>query len=122
MSATVTAPAPRSGRLSPRLRRLLWPMLVAVTVLVVLAIGVFPTRQYLEQRSETASRAAVLAQLREQNGRLQAQVDALRTDAEVERIARAEYSLVFPGEETYAVLPPPRSASRVPTVWPFQGD
>jgi cell division protein FtsB len=117
MPASVATP--RSGRLSPRVRRLLWPMLVTVTVLIVLAIGVFPTRQYLDQRSETATRSAVLEQLRDQNDRLEAQVEALRTDAEVERIARSEFSFVFPGEETYAVLPPPRSASGVPAAWPF---
>ena len=32
---------------------------------------------------------------------------ALSTDAEIERLARQWYNLVFPGEEAYAVLPPP---------------
>ena len=66
-----------------------------------------------------AEQANTLEQLRIQNAKLQAQVDALGTDAEIERIARSEYSLVFPGEETYAVLPPPATGPKVPSVWPF---
>jgi cell division protein FtsL len=93
--------------------------LLAITVLAVLVIGVFPTRQYLAQRSESRARQATLEQLRAENARLEQQVAALGTDAEVERIARSEYNFVKPGEETYAVLPPPNTGPRVPSVWPF---
>jgi cell division protein FtsB len=117
MAATV-APPVRAG-LSARSRRLLWLALLGVAVLAVLVVGVFPTRQYLAQRSATAERSAVLARTRAENAKLQAQVDALGTDAEIERIARSEYSLVYPGEEAYAVLPPPDTGPRVPAIWPF---
>ena len=119
--ADAAAPAalgPRIG-LSPNLRRLLWVALLAILALAVLAIGVFPTRQYLAQRSEAAQRQATLEQLQAENAKLQAQVDALGTDAEIERIARSEYNFVLPGEETYAVLPPPSSGPQVPAIWPF---
>ena len=79
----------------------------------------FPTRQYLEQRAEVSRRQATLEQLRAENATLQEQVAALNTDAEIERIARSEYNLVKPGEETYAVLPPPDTGTRVPAIWPF---
>lgn len=105
--------------LSPRTRRIVFVALFAVTVLVVLVIGVFPTRQYLEQRAETARREATLAQLRADNATLQQQIAALNTDEEIERIARSEYNLVKPGEETYSVLPPPDTGIRVPSIWPF---
>jgi cell division protein FtsL len=120
-TATPSPPAalgPRIG-LSPTLRRLLWSVLLAIIVLAVLGIGVFPTRQYLAQRSEAAERRATLEQLQAENAKLQAQVDALSTDAEIERIARSEYNFVLPGEETYAVLPPPDSGPVVPPIWPF---
>jgi len=117
-AATVAAPPPRIG-LSPRLRRVLWVALLAITVLAVMVIGVFPTQQYLEQRHEAGRRSETLEQLRAENAELQAQVDALGTDAEIERIARSEYSFVFPGEETYAVLPPPDTGPHVPAIWPF---
>jgi cell division protein FtsB len=118
MSATVAASPPRPG-LPPRVRRLLWTAVVVVTALAVLVIGVFPTQQYLAQRRTTAQRSAQLAHIQADNAKLQAQIDALGTDAEIERIARSEYSLVYPGEETYAVLPPPDTGPRLPTVWPF---
>lgn len=100
-------------------RRVLWVAIAALTVLVVLSLAVFPVRQYLAQRSETATREHTLAQLRAENDRLQARVDALNTPEEIERIARSEYSLVNPGEETYAILPPKVTGDTVPPVWPF---
>ena len=40
------------------------------------------------------------------NAGLQARVERLESDREIERVARAEYDMVFPGEEAYLVLPP----------------
>jgi cell division protein FtsB len=117
-AAPSSAVGPRIG-LSPRVKRLLWVLLLAITILAVFVIGVFPTRQYLAQRSATSEREATLEQLRAENAQLQARVDALGTVAEIERIARSEYNLVYPGEETYAILPPPETGPRVPAVWPF---
>ena len=117
-TASVAASTPRIG-LSPRLRRVLWIALLAITVLAVLVIGVFPTQQYLAQRNEAARRSATLEQLRTENAALQAQADALRTDAEIEHLARLEHNFVYPGEETYSVLSPPSAGPRVPAVWPF---
>jgi cell division protein FtsL len=117
-TAPTSAFGPRIG-LSPYLRRLLWLALLAILALAVLAIAVFPTRQYLDQRSDAAQRQATLEQLQAENAKLQAQVDALGTDAEIERIARSEYNFVLPGEETYVVLPPPNTGPEIPPVWPF---
>jgi len=120
MAGAAAAVAGARIGLSPRARRILFVALFAVTVLAVLVIGVFPTQQYLAQRAETARRRAALEQLQAENATLQEQIAALETDEEIERIARSEYNLVMPGEETYAVLPPPDSgAARVPSVWPF---
>ena len=58
-------------------RRALWVAIAALTVMVLLSLAVFPVRQYLAQRSETATREHTLAQLRAENDRLQARVDAL---------------------------------------------
>jgi hypothetical protein len=48
--------------------------------------------------------------LGEQNEDLQQRAKRLQTDAEIERLAREQYNLVKPGEEAYAVLPPPSKA------------
>jgi cell division protein FtsB len=113
-----SALGPRIG-LPPHLRRLLWVVLLAILALAILAFAVFPTRQYLAQRSDAAQKRTTLEQLRAENAQLQAQVDALGTDAEIERIARSDYNFVRPGEETYAVLPPPNTGPEIPAVWPF---
>ena len=88
-------------------------------VLGVLAIGVFPTRSFLEQRATTHQTEQRLAVLDQQNKDLAAQLQALNTPAEIERLAREQYNLVRPGEEAYSVLPSPLPPLQLPTLWPF---
>jgi cell division protein FtsB len=88
-------------------------------LLVVLAVGVFPTRSYLAQRDDLSDTERRLAVLREQNERLEDQLERLSTPEEIERIAREQYNLVRPGEEAYSVLPAPLPALELPDLWPF---
>ncbi len=69
--------------------------------------AVFPTKTYLAQRREIAAAAERLELFQEQNGRMQAEVDRLGRDEEIERLARERFNLVRPGEEAYAILPAP---------------
>ena len=92
-----------------RLRRALWPVLGSVVLVGVLFTAVFPTRTYLTQRASIARAEEQLSVLGEQNAALEARAKALQSDAEIERLAREQYNLVKPGEEAYAVLPPPAS-------------
>lgn len=85
----------------------------------VLAVAVFPTSTYLDQRSDTAEAEQRLEVLRTQNEAYEEQIDRLQTAEEIERIAREQYNLVFPGEEAYAILPAPLPALDLPAVWPF---
>ena len=87
----------------------------------VLAVGVFPTRTLLAQRADIAEAQAQLRELGETNAELEARVEALGTDEEIERLAREQYRLVFPGEEAYALLPPPPLQLPIPDAWPFRG-
>jgi cell division protein FtsB len=83
-------------------------VVVGAVVLVGFLFGaVFPTRTYLAQRREIAAANKRLELFREQNGHLEAEARRLRSDEEIERIARARYNLVRPGEEAYAVVPTP---------------
>jgi cell division protein FtsB len=100
---------------------MLWPLLVAVTVVGIVFIGVYPTRTWLAQRSSINEANHQLQVLKEQNDALAAQVAALDTDSEVERLAREHYNLVRPGEESYAINPAPPPPVVVPAVWPFTG-
>ena len=90
-----------------RLRRALWPLLFLVVLVGVLFAAVFPTRTYLAQRASVSRAEKQLDVLEEQNDELEKRAKELRSDAEIERLAREQYNLVKPGEEAYAVLPPP---------------
>ena len=95
-----------------RLRRLV-PFVVLIAVIGLLFVGVFPTRTWLAQRKDHAAAVEQLRVLEEQNEVLAARVEALQSDAEIERLAREQYNLVRPGEEAYAVLPAPTSPTTV---------
>ncbi len=81
-------------------------MLFAALALVgVVALGVFPAQAWFHQRDERRALTAQEAALAAENQALQARTDQLRTDEEIERLAREQYNLVKPGEEAYAILP-----------------
>lgn len=102
-----------------RLRKALWPLLLSVVLVGVLFAGVFPTRTFLAQRASISHAEKQLAVLGEQNAQLQRRAEELQSDTEIERLAREQYNLVKPGEEAYAVLPPPAAKGQeTPTVTP----
>ena len=88
-------------------------------LVVALAVGVFPTRAWLDQRDDLSETQQRLSVLREQNEAMEDQLEKLGTPEEIERLAREEYNLVRPGEEAYSVLPAPLPALELPDVWPF---
>ena len=95
-----------------------WVGIVLAATLGLIAVTLFPLRQYLNQRNEVAAAHDRLAVIEQENERLAAEVRALNTDAEIERVAREQYHLVKPGEDAYAILPPSAPAS-LPDVWPY---
>jgi cell division protein FtsB len=104
-----------------RRRRLVWPLLGSLTVVGLLFIGVYPMRTFLAQRTSLSNATKQLDVLRAQNGQLDHRIQALSTDAEIEKLARERYNLVRPGEEAYAILPAPPAPIALPPVWPFTG-
>jgi cell division protein FtsB len=89
------------------MRRALWPLILSVVLVGILFLFVFPARTYLDQRRRLAVTQQRLQVLAQRNAELTSRVQLLNTDAEIERLARERYSLVKPGEEAYAILPPP---------------
>jgi len=78
----------------------------AVVLLVGLAIvlaGVFPFRQMIAQQRLVDNTEAELNSLVSANQDLQAQIDAVQSQAELERIAREQYGMARPGETIYVV-------------------
>jgi cell division protein FtsB len=102
-----------------RSHRIAGALVVSILVVAALLLLVFPTRTYLSQRASTRRAEAQLKVLTAQNEALRKRAAALNTDAEIERIGREQYNLVRPGEEAYAVLPPPQPVAKVLDVWPF---
>ena len=88
-------------------------IVVASVIFIGILFGaVYPTRTYLSQQRELRAAHHKLELFREQNGRLETEAKRLESDEEIERIARARFNLVKPGEEAYAIVPVPANAGR----------
>lgn len=88
------------------------PGIAIVTVLILLTGAVFltqvvPYRQIIDSQRQVAEARAQLAALETENTELAADVEALHTDSEIERLAREKLGYVRPGETAYVVLDPP---------------
>jgi cell division protein FtsB len=122
MSRRHDEPEDEPGDRPSRLRRVGRALGMAgggVVVLGALGIGLFPTQTFLDQRAATAEAQERLAVLRAQNEAFEARLERLGSNDEIERLAREQYNLVYPGEEAYAVLPAPLPPLDLPEVWPF---
>jgi hypothetical protein len=118
----VTTAALRRLHLPPGLARWVRPLLLAtaaVATIAALAVYVFPTRTWLDQRAALAETEAELHELRAEREALEQRVTELDSDGQIEEIARSQYGLVLPGEEAYAVLPAPEKPVELPAIWPF---
>jgi hypothetical protein len=123
---TAATPAPRAGRRRPHLPsgigRWVRPLLLAtaaVVTIAALAVYVFPTRTWLDQRAALAETSVELRELEAERSALEQRVAELDSDDQIEEIARSQYGLVRPGEEAYAVLPAPEKPVELPALWPF---
>ena len=97
------------------MRRSSWLLVASAVALAgVLFLFVFPTSSWLAQRRDRRQVETELRRVSAQNQRLERRVQQLRTPAEIERIARAKYNLVRPGEEAFAILPPRPAPATAP--------
>ena len=92
-------------------RRALWGVMAGVVVAVGLFLFGYPTRTYLEQRTQLSQQQAKLDRLAAQNQSLSGEASRLQNTGEIERIARQYYGLVQPGQEAYAILPSPTGSN-----------
>jgi cell division protein FtsB len=101
-------PASTRRPVSQRVRRrrtLLTATLLGLAFVGLLFVFVYPTRTYLQQRSQISAARHHLAQLHRDTARLESLSRQLQTPAAVERIARQQYGLVKPGETPYVIVP-----------------
>ncbi len=81
--------------------------LLTVFSVAFLFVFVFPTGSYLAQRRQVTKASHDLAVLRRQNYALSSEAEKLKTDPEVERIARERYNMALPGERLFQIFPTP---------------
>ena len=81
----------------------LFAAIVGGLFLLLLFMEVIPLRSYQTQRREMASAQARLEMLRTRNGQLEERVRLLKTDAELQRVAREQFGMVKPGESLLLV-------------------
>lgn len=85
----------------------------AIATLLILLMGaafltqVVPYGQIVDSHREVSDARDQLATLESENQALAADVEALQTDAEIEKLAREKLGYVKPGETAYVVLDPP---------------
>ena len=75
--------------------------LIAVVLIAALAVtlaGIFPFRQILAQNRQVDNTEAKLQALQEENASLEAAIEALNTDVELERLVREQLGMVQEGE------------------------
>lgn len=77
----------------------------AICLTLIVALAVLPARTWWSQRQTLQDARERRSELLYERDQLEAQLAVLSTDAEVERLARANYDLVFPGEESFRILP-----------------
>lgn len=86
----------------------LWTASLAILMVgIALVSAVIPFRQIVDQQRRVEAATAELAMLETENELLAAEIDALSTPQEIERLARERLGYVMPGDVPYVVLEPP---------------
>jgi cell division protein FtsB len=80
---------------------------IVLGAVAILFLFVFPTRSYIAQRNDVNAAKHDVEVLRKQNDQLEAAARKLQTKAEIERAARQQFNMVYPGETVYKVMPKP---------------
>jgi cell division protein FtsL len=102
---STSKPRPRLERDRPRLTGRAAALLIAVSVLAVMAV--VPARQLLEQRGRIAELDRQATELEAQNADLREEIAALHDPVRLEQLARACLGMVGPGEVAFVIAGKP---------------
>jgi cell division protein FtsB len=91
----------------------------AIVASAVVLFAWFPAGSLISQRSDLHGTEAELNALHAQDSALAQESKNLSDAGEIERIAREQYQLVSPGQQSYEVLPPSGAAA---AGTPYAGD
>lgn len=81
-------------------------LVVSLALAVLAGLAVLPARTWLSQRENMSEAQAELEQIEADVDALESELDLLSTEDEIERLARKDFDLVYPGEESYRIVPP----------------
>ena len=112
--ATTPKPVvPRFTADQVRRRRAIALRVSVATVVVVglLFVVVFPLQAWMRQRDDLRTSQHRLEVIHDARVRLEREAARLREPSEVERIARALYGMVRPGEQAFAAVPGPATTT-----------
>lgn len=93
--------------------------LFSVVAAIIIFYGLTPFQTWQEQKQTRSEVESQLQEIERSNQSLLAEIELLATPEEVERIARRNFNLIYPGETAYVVLPPARPDLEVPSTWPY---
>ena len=100
-------------------RRLGYVSIFAASLVTLMLLGVIPIQEWFEVRDTKDELLVELAEIEELNESYRVEIDDLKTDEEIEKIARSVHNLVKPHEEAYYVVPVSAEDMRIPGIWPF---
>jgi cell division protein FtsB len=105
------------------MRRAVRALIVAVVAGGILFLFVLPGRTWLQQGRAMSQAERRIAVLSRENQELTTRAAQLQSTAYVEQIARQQFGLVKPGEQSYGILLPPATTTTttVPTRHPRHG-
>ena len=111
--STPARPAPRFTADQVRRRRAIALRVSVATIVVVglLFVVVFPVQAWMRQRADLSTSERRLEVIHQERVKLERQAARLTQPGEVERIARALYGMVRPGEQAYAAVPGPATTT-----------
>jgi cell division protein FtsB len=111
--STPARPAPRFTSEQVRRRRAIALRASVATIVVVglLFVVVFPVQAWMRQRADLRTSERRLEVIHKERVQLERQAAELKEPGEVERIARALYGMVRPGEQAYAAVPGPATTT-----------
>ena len=92
----------------------------ALLMAVLLSFVAVPTHSMFKQQLAVRRASAELNELQTSNAELRDKLDEVLQDDAIERQAREQFGLVYPGEESYTVPPAPVPDVNLPRGWPFE--
>ena len=90
-----------------------------LAVTFVVALFVFPIRDFFVQRSVLAAKNEEYETLADANERLITEINRLDTPEGIRAAARAQLGYVLPGEQRMSVTKMPPLPTQLPEVWPY---